>query len=282
MAFELPFPPFPHDSRDVPFIATPDDNNGYAVPSSQYFKKLVGEKYLWTPVSSTDPLPSSDAAAQAKLADILTKLSADPATQTTLAQILAKIIDAPATEAKQTALNALVGEVQAAPTPNTLLARLKNLETKVDAIIADGLKLSGRNVEVTTIINALAITDTTNKVYNYDASKYKDIDFIIVNTLDQPVQVAVILPAIGFAAPTITLIKTSDGSIAEYYPGGITAKHIVPVNSRALLLSNLPLTGYSKTLPYKDFLQPMRFIVRCNDGAPTEGALSVYMIGVIN
>jgi hypothetical protein len=152
MAFELPFPPFPHDSRDVPFIATPDDNNGYAVPSSQYFKKLVGEKYLWTPVSSTDPLPSSDAAAQAKLADILTKLSADPATQTTLAQILAKIIDAPATEAKQTALNALVGEVQAAPTPNTLLARLKNLETKVDAIIADGLKLSGSKGQVKQIV----------------------------------------------------------------------------------------------------------------------------------
>lgn len=136
MPFELPFPPFPHDSRDVPFIATPDDNNGYAVPSSQYFKKLVGEKYLWTPVSSTDPLPSSDAAAQAKLADILTKLSADPATQTTLAQILAKIIAAPATEAKQTALNALIGEVQAAPTANTLLARLKSLEDKIAAIIA--------------------------------------------------------------------------------------------------------------------------------------------------
>ena len=131
MAFELPFPPFPHDSRDVPFIATPDDNNGYAVPSSQYFKKLVGDKYLWTPVSSDDPMPSSDVAAQAQLAEIL-----------------AKIIDAPATEAKQTALNALIGEVQAAPTANTLLARLKNLETKVDAIIADGLKLSGSKMEV--------------------------------------------------------------------------------------------------------------------------------------
>jgi len=148
MAFELPFPPFPHDSRDVPFIATPDDNNGYAVPSSQYFKKLVGEKYLWTPVSSDDPMPSSDVAAQAQLAEILAKLSADPATQTTLAAILAKLISAPATEAKQTALNALIGEVQAAPTANTLLARLKNLETKVDAIIADGIKLSGSYVEI--------------------------------------------------------------------------------------------------------------------------------------
>ncbi len=148
MPFELPFPPFPHDSRDVPFIATPDDNNGYTVPSSQYFKKLVGDKYLWTPVSDDTPLPTSDAATLAKLAEILAKLSDDPATQTTLAAILAKIIDAPATEEKQTALNALIGEVQDAPTANTLLARLKNLETKVDAIIADGIKLSGSKVAV--------------------------------------------------------------------------------------------------------------------------------------
>jgi len=148
MAFELPFPPFPHDSRDVPFIAIPDDSNGYAVPSSQYFKKLVGDKYVWTPVSADDPMPTGDATAQGKLADILAKISADPATQTTLAAILAKIIAAPATEAKQTALNALIGEVQAAPTANTLLARLKNLETKVDAIIADGIKLSGSKMEI--------------------------------------------------------------------------------------------------------------------------------------
>lgn len=188
MAFELPFPPFPHDSRDVPFIATPDDNNGYAVPSSQYFKKLVGEKYLWTPVSSTDPLPSSDAAAQAKLADILTKLSADPATQTTLAQILAKIIDAPATEAKQTALNALVGEVQAAPTPNTLLARLKNLETKVDAIIADGLKLSGSipaKTVVETLSNASSVAAASDLDLTITTSGESEIWFL-VNIDKQP------------------------------------------------------------------------------------------------
>ena len=73
-------------------------------------------------------------------------ISTDFATQTTLTAILDKIIAAPATEAKQTALNTLIGEVQATPTANTLLARLKNLETKVDAIIADGIKLSGSKV----------------------------------------------------------------------------------------------------------------------------------------
>lgn len=165
MAFELPFPPFPHDSRDVPFIATPDDNNGYAVPSSQYFKKLIGDKYLWTPVSDADPLPTSD--------DVLR--NKDFATQATLAQILAKIIENPATDTNQEAIKTalatlltqsgfdakaditlsalrdalagagvdaktlndlatLIGEVQAAPSANTLLARLKSLEDKIDAI----------------------------------------------------------------------------------------------------------------------------------------------------
>ena len=71
----------------------------------------------------------------------------DFATQTTLAAILAKIIAAPSTEAKQDALAALIGEVQANPTANTLLARLKSLEDKIDAIV-DGtapavMQLSG-------------------------------------------------------------------------------------------------------------------------------------------
>ena len=60
--------------------------------------------------------------------------SKDFATQTTLAAILAKIISAPATEAKQDALAALIGEAQASPTANTLLARIKSLEDKIDAI----------------------------------------------------------------------------------------------------------------------------------------------------
>jgi hypothetical protein len=138
-------------------------------------------------------LPSG-AATQATLAEVLAKLSDDPATQTTLAAILAKIIAAPATEAKQDtiighvdgvesalasilakliaapateakqdALAALIGEVQASPTANTLLARLKSLQTledKIDAII-DGTspavtQLSGSNIiELMSDMNAI-------------------------------------------------------------------------------------------------------------------------------
>jgi len=167
------------------------DAEGAAVtanPLTVGYKDAEGKA---TGVTPTNMLPVGDATAQAKLADILTKLSADPATQTTLAailaklisapateakqdtlighvdgvesalaSILAKIIAAPATEAKQTALNALIGEVQAVPTANTLLARLKNLETKVDAIIADGIKLSGSYVEIGGVSFAVSGGDT--------------------------------------------------------------------------------------------------------------------------
>ena len=132
MAFELPFPPFPHDSRDVPFIATPDDNNGYAVPSSQYFKKLVGDKYLWTPVSSTDPLPVGDAAAQATLTAIQGYVDG-------LEAVLGTAIASPTAYtvvARLKDLATALGEVGATPTANTVLARIKTLEGYLDGVEA--------------------------------------------------------------------------------------------------------------------------------------------------
>ena len=140
-------------------------------PSPQYYNPVADEyEYLHGEngasrhilySSDGQPITSSGNKLAVRASEIETLLSdiesKDFATQTTLAAILNKIIAAPATEAKQTALNALIGEVQAAPTANTLLARLKNLETKVDAIIADGVQLSGSKGEIK-IIN---LTDTS-------------------------------------------------------------------------------------------------------------------------
>jgi hypothetical protein len=126
-------------------------------------------------------LPSG-AATQATLAEVLAKILAKiiaaPATEakqdtiighvdgveSALASILAKLIAAPATEAKQDALAALIGEVQASPTANTLLARLKSLEDKIDAI-TDGTspavtQLSGSNVEIGGVTFAVSGGDT--------------------------------------------------------------------------------------------------------------------------
>lgn len=195
MAFELPILPFPRDANETPHISVPDDNTYRTVPSSQYFKKLIGDKYLWTPVSDADPLPTSD--------DILR--NKDFATQATLAQILAKIIANPATDTNQEAIKTalatlltqsgfdakaditlsalrdalagagvdaktlndlatLIGEVQAAPSANTLLARLKSLEDKIDAITSGTTpavtQLSGSYVEIGGVSFAVSGGDT--------------------------------------------------------------------------------------------------------------------------
>lgn len=69
------------------------------------------------------------------------------------------------TEAKQDALNAIIGEKQTSPTANTLLARLKSLEDKIDAITGGTTpavtKLSGSSIPndqpvPTSIVGSLA------------------------------------------------------------------------------------------------------------------------------
>jgi hypothetical protein len=89
----------------------------------------------------------------AALASILAKQSADPSSETTLAAILAKIIAAPATSAKQDALAALIGEVQASPTSNTLLERLKAIQTA----LAGSLAVTGTFWQATQPVSASAL-----------------------------------------------------------------------------------------------------------------------------
>lgn len=88
----------------------------------------------------------ANVATESTLSSIDTALS-DVATQTTLAAVLAKIIAASSTEAKQDALAALVGEVQASPTTNTLLDRLKTLNTTLSGTLTVDTDVSGLALE---------------------------------------------------------------------------------------------------------------------------------------
>lgn len=117
-------------SGDVQAVKLLDPTAGSTTP-------LIGQKAR----SGSMPvaLSTEDAAAlasQTTLAAVLAKLSADPSTETTLNAILAKIIAAPATSAKQDALAALIGEVQASPTSNTLLDRLKQIQSALAGTLA--------------------------------------------------------------------------------------------------------------------------------------------------
>ena len=258
------------------------DAEGAAVtanPLTVGYKDAEGKA---TGVTPTNMLPVGDAAAQAKLADILTKLSADPATQTTLALILAKIIAAPATEAKQTALNALIGEVQAAPTANTLLARLKSLEDKIAAIIAGTspavTTLSGsipQQEKIVTLANAVAITDTEHKIYKLtnhinqsQIRQCKEFKITCYNTHNQPATI------ILYTKHPLFNATTNSGVI--YFE-----QDNLPANDSTLRLqATAGGTGSAvsnKVVPalrglHSDILVYVKFSV-----APTTGAVSIFV-----
>ena len=136
--------------------------------------------------SLLNDIKGKDFATQTTLEAILAKLIATPATEakqdtlishvdgmeSALASILAKLIDAPATEAKQDALAALIGEVQASPTANTLLARLKSLEDKIDAIT------DGTSPAVTQLSGSiLAKDEVTGDIIELSAAKDEENNY---------------------------------------------------------------------------------------------------------
>jgi hypothetical protein len=130
-------------------------------------------------------------------------------------------------------------------------------------------------VEQTVLANALAITDTTARTANLpDMRVYKDIDFVITNTCDQPV-------LINFMSgvSVIKLIKT-DGTLINYYTGASDAKHSIPAGASLVYLSQVPLAGVNKVLPYKDYLRTGMVLRYKFDVAPTTGALTIELQGI--
>jgi hypothetical protein len=135
-----------------------------------------------TPPANPDP---ATATLQATANSSLTTLEAkDFATQATLASVLAKIIAAPATEAKQdaaivqeTAINTVLGEVTASPTPNTLADRLKQLLTGI--VLSTGSNVIGAVTQSgswvlaagSAIIGKVSIDQTTDGTTNLVAAK---------------------------------------------------------------------------------------------------------------
>ena len=152
----------------------------YYNPTLDQYEALLGENgatrhILYGP--DGNPLSTDDsnklAVRASEIETILNEIkSKDFATQTTLAAILAKLIAAPATEAKQDALAALIGEVQASPTANTLLARLKSLEDKIDDIT------DGTSPAVTQLSGSiLAKDEVTGDIIELSAAKDEENNY---------------------------------------------------------------------------------------------------------
>jgi len=139
------------------------------------------------------------------------------------------------------------------------------------------VQLSGRNVEVVNLVNAMAVTDTNARYYDIDLSRYKDFDFRITNTHDQPLRV-------GFrtTGPDTIKVLASDGTLSSYSTYGTSACHIVPADAKNIFLSGCD-QGITpkKENPFKDFRYLLKLELRF-DTAPTTGSMTVDLLGVPN
>jgi hypothetical protein len=164
----------------------------YFNPDAQEYEYLLGKygasrQILYGP--DGNPISTSSGKLAVRATEIESLLNdikgKDYATQTTVAAILNKIISAPATEAKQDALAALIGEVDADPTANTLLARLKSLEDKIAAIdsVLDAI-VDGSTPAVTQLSGSYVgySTDTKPTISNYTPGT--EITFLELDTGD--------------------------------------------------------------------------------------------------
>lgn len=147
-------------------------------------------------------------------------------------------------------------------------------------------QLTGSNVEEITVLDAMAKTDTvtTNLFdsygYNVNVAKYRNIDFLITNSHDQPVRIF-FRPYAGY-----TSVMLEDGTVGRYSVYTDDVFHLVPPGVVDLPLSvisarvngtgkkALQLSPFKKYL-IEDFRASFRF-----QTAPTEGALTVKLLGV--
>lgn len=213
-----------------------------------------------------------------------------PATEAKLEQVR-ELLSGVATENKLEQARTLLDAINTKDfaTQTTLaatLTKLGQLETELATIKANQLSgdqkvtLSGNNVEHITLVNAVAHTMAGFfAVPLPNLTKYRDIDFIITNTTDKGVLVWV--KPFSFD-PSVTM---EDGTIKTY--GGSTGyvSHLVPSGSRDLYLSNVhPKTGDLKTLnraPFKDYLTASGVLTYRFTTAPTSGALTIGLQGVL-
>lgn len=148
-----------------------------------------------------------------------------------------------------------------------VLAKLQAIEQRLNDPFLT--QLTGRNVEKTSIFNGLAITDTTNKVSStIDLTKYKQVTFIVINSLDQEVELIfqeVIGTFYGYYNPsTSAWVATNNNPIKVPSSG-----------QRRNILNTVPVPLFDRPL------ERVTVIARCTT-APTTGALTVYVLGVPN
>lgn len=307
MAFDLPPLPFPKEpGTNNPYVATPDEGGGYAVPSGHYFKKKVGDLYLWVPVSESDPLPTDNAnidVALSALRDALlgtgNKTLSDLATalvplatsekQAELVSALGAIADAAVSDPAVSGtvislLKGLLSQLQAGspvsvtesnlPTGAATDAEIKNLQAKVDTLNA---KLD-------------AITDgTTPATTQLMGSNVAVEEYILADRAERRTVGAVYYPGPSYAtaldvshlgAKNIKIENMHNQAVGvdlyaytSYGTFGAIDKELISIAAGTTMVL------WSKDYPWLN--EPMmKMSIYTNYAvAPTEGYLSIVMVG---
>jgi hypothetical protein len=151
------------------------------------------------------------------------------------------------------------------------------------------VQLSGTIPEITTIINAVAVTEAN--AYVDDAGtlipgtlidKYVDWDLFVINTHDSAFRCSFIPVNLFNSTPRLVM---RDGSVKAYSTGttlGATAHHLIPAESYPIALGTIPAKAGDveavDTHPYKNYAGDLRLYLR-SVSAPTKGAITVRLVG---
>lgn len=176
-----------------------------------------------------------------------------------------------------------------APATETTLAvavtRLESILSRLEGVfdISDRsnralgqVQLTGRNAEIITLVDTVAVTDTDEHLSGVLSTlgKYRDYEIFVTNEHNQPVYIGF---KFGGVYPRVV---NSDGSLSDYNRWG--KAHVVPAGARRVALSQLPLSGTNDKFPYKAFRQPDFRIAYQFVTAPTSGTISIWLVGILN
>jgi hypothetical protein len=174
----------------------------------------------------------------------------------------------------------------------TKLAAIESKLLALDSKFADGsakVALSGTIPEITTIIDAVAVTEANAFVDDAGTlipgtliDKYVDWDLFVINTHDSAFRCSFMPVDLFNSTPSLVM---RDGSVKNYSTGtipGATAQHLIPAESYPIALGTIPAKAGDveavDTHPYKNYAGDLRLYLR-SVNAPTKGSITVKLVG---
>jgi len=136
-----------------------------------------------------------------------------------------------------------MGEVQTTPTANTLLRRLKDLKTSVDALLTGVILAAGTNAIGSVKLNGVHWTSAVMTQTSANASG-ADADLTAAPTAGQKIVVDHLIATTGAAALILTLKEETSGTVVHRFNMVAGVPCVIP----ASLLGKIKLATADKKL----------------------------------